>query len=118
MSLPALGFVEVRGLANAILVADAMVKGSSVRLRSQLRVDPALITIAVEGDVGACEAAVEAGKRVALANGAFVSALVKGRPDPSLRQLVPVNDPASMRPEPGPTRVARTKAVRAARAKK
>jgi len=111
--LPALGFVEVRGLANAIQVADAMIKGSSVHLRAPQRVDPALVTIVVEGDVGACEAAVDAGVRVATTQGSLVSFLVKGRPDPSLRLMAPAHDPASARSESSP--VQRTPRARGAK---
>lgn len=87
--LESLGFVEVRGLAHAIVTADAMVKSAGVRIRVQQQVDPGLMTIVVEGDLGACEAAVEAGVAVARRHGALVAALVKGRPDESLRLMAP-----------------------------
>lgn len=112
--LQALGLVEVRGLANAIVVADAMVKGSHVRIRAQQRVDPALITIVVEGDVGACEAAVEAGVRVARNLNALVSSLTKGRPDDSLRRMVPVDAGGA---SDGPGRLGKRPAARAKRSR-
>jgi ethanolamine utilization protein EutK len=76
----ALGFVEVRGLSAAIETADAMLKCAAVRLLRQLQRDPAQITLVVEGELGACAAAVEAGKACALRLEALVAAHVLGRP--------------------------------------
>ncbi|MBV8470473.1 MAG: BMC domain-containing protein [Burkholderiaceae bacterium] len=99
--LKSLGFVEVRGLAHAIVTADAMVKSAGVRIRVQQQVDPGLMTIVVEGDLGACEAAVEAGVAVARLHEALVAALVKGRPDDSLWLMAP-DVRAASNPPPQP----------------
>ena len=76
----ALGFVEVRGLAAAIETADAMLKCADVRLLRQLLRDPVQTTLTVEGSLGACRAAVDAGEAMAVSLGAFVSSSVMGRP--------------------------------------
>lgn len=76
----ALGFVEVRGLAAAIETADAMLKCADVRLLRQLLRDPVQTTITVEGSLGACRAAVDAGEAVATRLDAFVASSVMGRP--------------------------------------
>lgn len=76
----ALGFVEVRGLAAAIETADAMLKCADVRLLRQLLRDPVQTTLTVEGGLGACRAAVDAGEAVAVRLGAFVASSVMGRP--------------------------------------
>ena len=76
----ALGFVEVRGLAAAIETADAMLKCADVRLLRQLLRDPVQTTLTVEGSLGACRAAVDAGEATAVSLGAFVSSSVMGRP--------------------------------------
>ena len=76
----ALGFVEVRGLAAAIETADAMLKCADVRLLRQLLRDPVQTTLTVEGSLGACRAAVDAGEAMAVRLGAFVSSSVMGRP--------------------------------------
>lgn len=78
--IDALGFVEVRGLAAAIETADAMLKSADVRLLRQLLRDPALTTITVEGSLGACSAAVDAGRAAAQRMDGFVAATVMGRP--------------------------------------
>lgn len=79
-TIDALGFVEVRGLAAAIETADCMLKSADVRLLRQLLRDPALTTITVEGSLGACSAAVDAGRAAARRMDALVAAQVMGRP--------------------------------------
>lgn len=79
-SINALGFVEVRGLAAAIATADAMLKSADVRLLRALPRDPALTTLTVEGALGACHAAVDAGRTTAESLEALVAAWVMGRP--------------------------------------
>ena len=72
----ALGMVETLGLVGATEAADAMVKAANVRLVSRQQVGGGLITIMVAGDVGAVQAAVDAGKAAAVAVGMVVSAHV------------------------------------------
>lgn len=84
----ALGFVEVRGLAAAIETADAMLKCADVRLLRQLLRDPVQTTLTVEGSLGACRAAVDAGEAMAVRLGAFVSSSVMGRPADDTAEFV------------------------------
>jgi microcompartment protein CcmL/EutN len=79
-TINALGFVEVRGLAATIETADSMLKSAEVRLLRQLLRDPAQTMITVEGSLGACQAAVDAGRACATRLGAFVGSEVMGRP--------------------------------------
>lgn len=87
MIIESLGFVEVRGASNAIAVADAMIKTSDIKILSETKLDPGQITIVVEGDLGACMAAVDAGTEVAKQNNCFISSLVKGKPDIAIEQI-------------------------------
>lgn len=80
----AYGFLEVRGLVCGIEAADAMLKAASVRLIRQITTNPGLITLVLEGDIGSCRAAVDAGRRVAERHEALVSEKVIGRPEPDL----------------------------------
>lgn len=80
VTINSLGYVEVRGLAAAIETADAMLKCADVRLLRQLLRDAAQITLVVEGNLGACRAAVDAGQACAKQLQAFVSCHVQGRP--------------------------------------
>lgn len=59
----ALGMIETRGLIGSIVAADAMLKSADVRLVKQEKVDAALVTVLVEGDVSAVQAAVDMGDR-------------------------------------------------------
>lgn len=52
--------IETRGLIAAIEAADIMVKSSNVNLISRQKIGAGLVTITVEGDVGAVRAAVDA----------------------------------------------------------
>ncbi|WP_283607344.1 BMC domain-containing protein [Faecalispora anaeroviscerum] len=84
----ALGLVEIKGLAGAITVADAMVKTANVGL---IGIEKARgfgwITIKVSGDVGAVTASVQTGRAVAEQNGQLVSFKVIPRPAPSIGEL-------------------------------
>ena len=86
--ITSLGLVEVRGYVCAIEVADAMIKSSNVRIFAQLTLNPGLVTIVVEGDLGACEAAVAVGADIARGRGALVSVLLKGKPDSAIEALL------------------------------
>lgn len=77
----ALGMIETRGLIASIVAADAMVKAADVRLVKKEKVDAGLVAVLVEGDVGAVQAAVDAGKYAAAKAGVLVSAHVIPRPD-------------------------------------
>ena len=65
----ALGMVETFGLVADIAAADAMLKAAQVSLVGMSQIGAGMVTTFVQGDVGAVEAAVEAGKREALAVG-------------------------------------------------
>ena len=76
-----LGLVEIQGLSTAVLVADAMVKSANVRI---IEIENAkgsgYMTIKVVGDVGAVNAAVNAGQQLGAMNQKLVSWRVIPRP--------------------------------------
>ncbi|ACF14333.1 microcompartments protein [Chloroherpeton thalassium ATCC 35110] len=88
MSELALGLIETRGLIAAIEAADAALKAADVRLISKDRVDGALITIKLTGDVAAVQAAVDAGAAAAQRVGVLVSAHVIARPDKGIHDTL------------------------------
>ncbi|MBP3925969.1 MAG: BMC domain-containing protein, partial [Clostridium sp.] len=57
----ALGMIETYGYTANIQAADAMLKAAEVTLVGQERIGAGLVTVFVQGDVGAVKAAVEAG---------------------------------------------------------
>ena len=84
----ALGMIETRGLIASIEAADAMIKSADVSLVNQEKIDGGLVTVLVEGDVGAVQAAVEAGKLAAQRVGQLISAHVIPRPDDEVDTIV------------------------------
>jgi len=91
----ALGMIETRGLIASIEAADAMVKAADVTLVRQEKVDAALVTILVEGDVSAVQAAIEVGRETANRFGAVVSYLVIPHPDVETMELIKKSNPVS-----------------------
>ncbi|WP_147534357.1 BMC domain-containing protein [Bacillus marasmi] len=77
----AIGMIETFGLVASIEAADAMLKAANVRIVNQEKIDGALVSVLVEGDVGAVQAAVEAGKEAAYRVGGLRSAHVIPRVD-------------------------------------
>ncbi|MEC7866501.1 MAG: BMC domain-containing protein, partial [Candidatus Poribacteria bacterium] len=80
MAGEALGLIETRGLVGSINAADAMVKAAPVTLAGQEQVGGGLVTVMVRGDVGAVQAATEAGAEAARTVGELVSVHVIPRP--------------------------------------
>lgn len=85
----ALGMIETNGLTAAIEAADAMLKSADVSLVGQEKIGAGLVTVFVQGDVGAVKAAVEAGQTNAMRIGEVVSAHVIPRPHTSVSECMP-----------------------------
>jgi len=88
-----IGFIETFGLAACVAAADAAVKSANVKLLGfEYAKGDGMCTVKVEGNVGACKAAVEAGKKAAEAVQGSLSGtksvLLKARPAPSMRALL------------------------------
>ena len=108
---PALGLIETRGLVSAIEAADAAVKAAEVVIASVEVTVAALVTVKLEGELGAVKASVDAGAAAAGRIGELISAHVIPRPDDQLDAILPDigwNNPAGAKQTPaGPTRAAR-----------
>lgn len=76
----ALGLIETRGLIGAIVAADAALKSANVVLKGTERVDAALVTVLVTGEVAAVQAAVDAGSAAAEKVGELIAKHVIPRP--------------------------------------
>lgn len=74
----ALGLIEVKGLVAAVEVLDTMVKSAEVvNICNKTSLGGGLVTLVVRGDVGAVNAAIEAGREVAdRFNGIFCSKVI------------------------------------------
>jgi microcompartment protein CcmL/EutN len=84
----ALGLIETRGLVGAIEAADTMVKAANVTLVSKEEIGGGLVTVMVRGDVGAVQAAVEAGAEAAKTVGELVSVHVIPRPHAEVENML------------------------------
>lgn len=84
----ALGLIETRGLVGSIEAADTMVKAANVKLISKAYVGGGLVTVIVEGDVGAVKAAVESGSAAAKRVGELISVHVIPRPHEETSKII------------------------------
>jgi ethanolamine utilization protein EutM len=85
----ALGLIETRGLIAALEAADAALKAADVNVISLDRVDAALVTVKLVGEVAAVQSAVDAGSAAAARVGQLVGSHVIPRPDAELNdQLI------------------------------
>lgn len=94
-NMDALGMIETRGLVGAIEASDAMVKAAKVVLIGKEQIGSAYVTVMVRGDVGAVNAAVEAGAAAARRVGDLISAHVIPMPYEQVEAILPT--PARVR---------------------
>jgi len=81
------GFIETKGLVAAIEAADAMVKAANVEIVGRKIIGGGLVTVIIEGDVGAVKAAVEVGAEAARKVGELVSVHIIARPNAELDEF-------------------------------
>ena len=88
MTGDALGLIETRGLVGSIEAADAMVKAANVQLVGYEQVGGGYVTVMVRGDVGAVQAATDAGAEAAARVGEVVSVHVIPRPHTDVETIL------------------------------
>nr|WP_312648430.1 BMC domain-containing protein [Aminipila sp.] len=86
--MQALGMIETKGLIPAIECADAMLKAANVSLVDRVFVKGGLVTIIIEGDVGAVKAATDAGAAAAQRVGQLISVHVIPRPHEEVEEKI------------------------------
>lgn len=89
MAQDALGMIETRGLTAAIEASDAMVKSAEVTMIGTEKIGSGLVTVMVRGDVGAVNAATEAGAAAATRLGELVAVHVIPRPHADIEKILP-----------------------------
>ena len=87
LRMTAKGFVETKGFVAAYEAADTMIKAANVKLVGKENVGAGLVTVVIEGDVGAVKAAVDAGVAAAQKVGEVVSAHVIARPQQEVENV-------------------------------
>lgn len=89
MNKKALGLIEVVGMVAAIEVADTCVKSSNVQLIDyELTKGSGLVTIKIQGDIGAVKSAIEAAKSSVSIIGKVFSTLVIPRPSDGVNLII------------------------------
>lgn len=88
-NLSALGMVETRGLTASIEAADAMLKAADVELIGTEKIGSGLVTVMVQGEVGAVKAAVESGEEAASRLGELIAVHVIPRPHSNVASILP-----------------------------
>lgn len=102
MAIRALGMIETKGLVALIEASDAMAKAAAVRLFTRENVEAGYVTIMCEGELGAVNAAVEAGTAAARRIGEVLIAHVIPRPHDDLQDTlahIPPQGPAYRNPQ-------------------
>ena len=89
MAQEALGMIETRGLVAAIEAADAMLKAANVILVGTEKIGSGLVSVMVRGDVGAVNAAVQAGASTAGRLGELIATHVIPRPHTDVEKILP-----------------------------
>ena len=85
----ALGLIETKGLIGAIEATDAAAKAASVVVSSVELTDATYLTLKIEGDLGAVQAAVEAGAAAAEKIGELIAVHVIPNPSEGLAAIIP-----------------------------
>ena len=88
--MKAVGMIETRGLVASIEALDAMLKAAEVELVGTEKIGSGLVTVIVQGDVGAVKAATEAGTEAASKLGEIVSVHVIPRPHGDISKILPL----------------------------
>lgn len=84
-----LGIIETRGLTAAIEAADAMLKAANVEIIGSEKIGSGLVSVIIQGDVGAVKAATEVGAEAAGRVGELVAVHVIPRPHGDVSKLMP-----------------------------
>lgn len=80
MAQQAIGMIETKGLIAAVEGTDAALKAANVKFLRQDKVGSGYVAVALEGDVAAVKAAVDAGAEAARRVGEVLSVHVIARP--------------------------------------
>ncbi|NWK56182.1 BMC domain-containing protein [Verrucomicrobiaceae bacterium N1E253] len=85
----AIGILETQGLTASLAASDAMFKAADVSLVGKEKIGAAYVTIVIEGDVAAVNAAIETGAEAIGQLGTLIAAHVIARPHDDLIALLP-----------------------------
>ncbi|WP_369822329.1 BMC domain-containing protein [Sporosarcina sp. P25] len=84
----AIGMIETKGFIGSIEAADTMLKSADIRLVKHEQIDAGLVTVVIEGDVGAVTAAIEAGEIAAAKVGELIASHTIPNLDESMSKIL------------------------------
>lgn len=84
----ALGMIETIGLIGSVEAADAAVKAANVTLAKYEKIEGGIVSVHVRGDIGAVQAAVDAGAAAARRVGQLVGVHVIPAPVSEIDDVV------------------------------
>jgi ethanolamine utilization protein EutM len=91
--MKALGMIEVYGYLAAVEALDSALKAANVNLVDVTLVQGGLVTVLINGDVGAVKAAMDASKTAAERVGRVISVHVIPRPSKEIEKIIPFHSP-------------------------
>lgn len=98
--MKALGLIEVRGMVPAVEALDSALKAANVNRLDVVKVGGGLVSVLIEGDVGAVRAAVDAAQAAAGKIGTVISTHVIPRPAAEVTEMItPDPDPQPVKSE-------------------
>jgi len=89
--MEALGMIETKGFIAMVEAADAMLKSANVQFVGWDKVGGGMVTVFVNGDVGAVKASTDAGANAAGRVGEVISVQVIARPHDDLNKVLPAS---------------------------
>lgn len=87
--MKSLGIIETRGLTVAIEAADTMLKSADVEIVGTEKIGSGLVSVVIQGDIGAVKSAIEAGTENATRLGEVVAVHVIPKPNADLKKILP-----------------------------
>ena len=86
--MSAIGMIETRGFSASLEALDTLLKAADVKFVKTEKIGSGLVTVIVQGEVGAVKAALEAGAQAAGSIGEVVAVHIIARPHDDLSGLL------------------------------
>ena len=86
--MKAMGMIETRGMVCAIEATDAMTKSADISVLGLKEIGGGLVSVYVQGEVGAVKAAVDSGAAAAKKIGELVSVHIISRPSDDTQAIL------------------------------
>lgn len=99
-SLQTLGLIEVIGMVAAIQAADICAKAADIEIIGYEKINKGLVTVKIQGHVGAVKAAIEAARIGIFQMNKVISTLMIPRPDETITSMIMSRDTIGIHNQP------------------